>query len=84
MERWKALFEATPELAAVGAGLKLDSAPLASWVLARFAWMTESTMFPKDAVRREGELGGFRLRMLAVRGVEPIAKLRFAAECAAR
>ena len=45
--------------------------------------MSESTLFPDDSIRRDGELGGFRLRLLAVRGVEPIAKLRFAAECGA-
>jgi hypothetical protein len=78
---WKACFDATADLAAAASGVALDGAPLASWVLARLAGLSESTFFPKDAVRREGELGGFHLRVLAVRGTERIARLRLDAEC---
>ena len=77
---WTAWFNGTEELAALGATLKLDGAPLASWVIARLASMTESTQFPKGSIRRESELGGFRVRMLAARGTQAIAKIRFAAE----
>jgi hypothetical protein len=80
VKSWKAPHDATAELAAVGAGLKLGGAPLASWVLARLAAMSESTLFPGDFVRRDSEVGGFRIRLLAVRGTEPIAKLRLVAE----
>ncbi len=80
VKAWKSTYDATRELATVGAGLDLGGAPLASWVLARLAEMSESSLFPGDFVRREGELGGYRIRLLAVRGTELIAKLRLAAE----
>ena len=83
VKTWKAKNDATEELATIGAGLKLGGAPLASWVLARLADLSESSLFPGDFVRREGELGGYRIRLLAVRGTEPVARLRLAAECGA-
>ena len=78
---WKACFDGTAALATLGATVKLDGAPMASWVLARLASMTESTQFPKGSIRRESELGGFRIRVLAVRGTQAIAKVHFGAEC---
>src|SRR5689334_20522103 len=78
---WKADFDATDELATVGSSVALGGTPLASWVLGRLAGLSESSLFPAEFVRREGELGGFRIRLLAVRGVEPTARLRLAAEC---
>lgn len=81
VKSWKMQFDGTTELAARAAGVPLRGAPLASWVLARLAALSESTLFPADFIRREGELGGFRIRLLAVRGTLPIAKLRIAAEC---
>src|SRR5262249_13062515 len=80
LKTWKASFDGTSELAKAGAGLALGSAPLASWVLARLASLSESSLFPAEFVRRESEMGGFRIRLLAVRGAEPVAKLRIAAE----
>lgn len=77
---WKALHDATAELAKLGAEVKLGGAPVGSWVLARFAAVSESTMFPGDFVRSDGELGGFRIRMLAVRGTEPVAVVRVVEE----
>lgn len=83
VKSWKSNHDATADLAAIGAGLDLRGASLASWVLARLADMSESTLFPADFVRREGELGGCRIRLLDVRGTEPVARLRLAAECRA-
>lgn len=76
----KATFDGTGELAEVGAEVALGGTPLASWVLARLTGLSESSLFPAESVRREGEMGGFRIRLLAVRGTELVAKLRFAAE----
>ncbi|MGP0066257.1 MAG: hypothetical protein ACLQGP_21970 [Isosphaeraceae bacterium] len=81
VKSWRSAFDATNELATAGAGLDLGGAPLASWVLARLAEISESSLFPADFVRREGELGGYRIRLLAVRATEPIAKLQLGAEC---
>lgn len=79
---WKALLDATADLAAAAetTRINLQKAPLASWVLARFAALSASTSFPSGFIRREGELGGFRIRLLAVRGTDPVAHVRFAAE----
>jgi hypothetical protein len=46
----------------------------------RLAALSESSPFPGEFVRREGGLGGFRVRLLAIRGAEPVARLRLAAE----
>jgi len=75
---WKGNFDATAELATAGAA---GGTPLTSWMLARLAALSENSQFPAEFVRRESELGGFRIRLLAVRGTEPLAKLRLAAEC---
>ncbi len=83
VKSWKSTYDATGELATVGAGLDLGGAPLASWVLARLSEVSESSLFPGDFVRRERELGGYRIRLLAVRSTELIANLRLAAECGA-
>ncbi len=80
VKSWKASHDATAVLANLGAGVKLGGAPLGSWVLARLAAVSERTMFPGDHVRRDGELGGFRIRMLAVRGTEPVAVVRVVEE----
>ncbi len=80
VKTWQSTHDATADLAAVGAGLDLGGAPIASWVLARLTEISESSVFPGDHIGRCAEVGGFRIRMLAVRGTELIAKLRLTAE----
>ncbi len=80
LKSWKTPYDATTELAALGSQVAPGKAPLASWVLGRFAAMTESTLFPAQFVRRDSEIGGFRLRFLVTKGADPIAKIRLAAE----
>lgn len=81
VKTWKAVFDAADELSAATTDVPLSGAPLASWVLARLAGLSESSLFPAEFVRRESELGGFRISLLVVGRTEPVAKLRIAAEC---
>jgi hypothetical protein len=42
--------------------------------------MSESSLFPADNVRRDGELGGCRIRLMVTRGTDLIAKVTLVAE----
>ena len=59
----------------------LKGAPEASWLLARLKHLSLSLSFPDDCLQTEDDLGGYMLELLAVKGVEPVARLTIEAEC---